>query len=153
MIGHLVRTVISLTGGNDVVDDDHSLPGLDGIALHLKDVLAVFLRESLRRTLARQLALLPNRHESCAQAQGDGGPKQEPSAFQPDDHVHVALGSRRGVERIRDLKLQRPRKTGVQLMRREQGHNVFEQDARRREIRKLPQPVAELYFKTYASSC
>jgi hypothetical protein len=109
---------------------------------------SVLLLVALSDALARELALLPDRDETRAESQRKSRAKEEATALKTNNNVDAALLANGGVESSCDLELQSAHKVGEVGVVGEDGHDVLEQDARRREIGELAQGGAEVYFKT-----
>lgn len=62
---------LPLTGGNDVVDDEHLLAGLDGALLNLEIIGSVFLLVRGCHARAGHLSLLADGDEASIEAQGE----------------------------------------------------------------------------------
>jgi hypothetical protein len=80
------------TCSNDIVNDQNLLSRLNAIALHLKEVFAIFLLVSGRLAGSRQLAFLPHRHEARTNSQCQTRAKQESSCFQSYNDIGLLLG-------------------------------------------------------------
>lgn len=76
-----------LTCGNDVVDNQYRLSGLDSVLLDVKVIPAVLLFKSGLSRRSRQLASFPNRRESDAQAKGETGTKEEAASVEAHDDI------------------------------------------------------------------
>lgn len=130
------------TGCNDVIDDKHFLPRLHGVGLHLEEIGAVLLLVLCSLTRTRQLAPLPDGHESGSQSQREAGAKQKSSGVQSDNDVRLAPAA------LLYGQLQRPKQSLVELGIRKDGQNVLEQNTGLREIGELAQGRLQLYLKT-----
>lgn len=124
-----------LTSRNDIIDNQHLLPLLDGIPLHLEEITAILLDILGRLTRPRQLAPLAHRHKAGAQSQRKTGAEQEATRIQAHDDIWLAGGAKL----LRDGKLQRAQQALVQRGVGEDGQNVLEQDARLGEVGELAQ--------------
>src|SRR5207237_4555973 len=82
------------TGCEQVVDDQHFLSLLDGVAVHFEAVAAVFEIVTCANRLCGQLPELPHRNEACANPIGDGRSQVEPAAFNSDDERHTGSAIR-----------------------------------------------------------
>lgn len=136
------------TGCDNVVDDDDLGTRFDGIALHLEDILAILLLESLRLNLSWKLALLSDRNKSSSQSQCQCRTEQESTALESNNDVDVAVHAQLGVEDIGDLQFEGTHQSTEQIVRGEQRHDVLEENAGSGEIGVLAQAVLELYLKT-----
>lgn len=132
---------VQLTSRDDVVDNQHLLPRLHGIGLHLEEVGAILLHVLGRLAGAWQLAPLADRHKGRAQPQGKGGPKEKAAGIEANNNVGL-----RG-EGLLDVQLERVDQGLKQGGVCEDGQDVLEQDAGGGEVGELAQGGLELYFK------
>ena len=132
-----------LTGRDNVVHDNHLLARLDGIGLHLEEILTIFLVVGLGHTRTGQLALLAHRHKAGAQTQGQTGADQEAAGLEADDDVGLLA-----IVAGEDVQFQGAQEGLVEGGIGEDGQDILEQDARRGEVRELAQRGAQSYFKT-----
>jgi hypothetical protein len=96
----------------------------------LKKVLAVLLLVPRRHALSRQLALLPHRRKAGAQPECQARPKQEAPGVQPDNDIGL-------LAHLQDVQFECPYQGCVQFYVGEDGHDVFEEDARGGEVGEL----------------
>jgi hypothetical protein len=109
----------------------------------LEKVLTVLLVISLGFTWTRQFALLADRNEAGAESQSQTGADKEASGLEADDNIGLFIS----VD-LKDVELQAADEGFVQSVVGENRKDIFEQDTRGREIRKLAQGSAQLYLKT-----
>lgn len=69
------------TGCNNIIYHNHLLTRLDGVRLHLEEILTIFLVIGLSFTWARQFALLANRDKTGAQSQSETRADKETSGL------------------------------------------------------------------------
>ena len=69
--------------GEQVVDDQHALPGLDRVPVHLEAVGAVLELVARPDGCRRQFPELPHRHEPGAEPIRDGAPRMNPRLSMP----------------------------------------------------------------------
>lgn len=136
-------TITKHTGGNNVIHHDNLLTRLDGVGLHLEEILAVLLVVGLGHAGAGQLALLAHGNEAGTQAQGQARTDQEATGLQTDNDIGLLAGVA-----LEDVQFQGADQGLVQGRVGEDGQDILEQDARRREVRELAQGGAQSYFKT-----
>lgn len=120
------------TGGNDIVDDQHLLTGLDGIGLHLEEILAVLLLVGLGHAGTGQLALLAHGDEAGTQAQGQARAHQEAAGLETHDDIGLLA-----VVALEDLQFQGADESLVQRRVGEDREDILKQDAGGREVREL----------------
>lgn len=132
--------MIKLTRSDDVVDNQHLLPALDGVGLHLEEIAAILLLVLGRLTRAGQLALLAHRDEAGAQTQRQAGAEEEPAGVEPNHDVWLG----RVTKLLLDGELQGAQQALVQLRVGEDGQDVFEEDAGLGEVLELAQRLLEL---------
>lgn len=135
---------ISLTGRNDIVNDEDPLSWSDGVLLHLKVIFTVLFRERGRLGGTGQFPGLAHRHETSTESQGQARAEQEATSVEADDDV----GFRLLAVIAEDVQLQGSDQGLVQCRIGEDGQDVFEEDARRGEVRKLTDGVTQSYLKT-----
>ena len=75
------RRARGAAGGEQVVDDEHALTGLDRVRVDLDDRLPVLEAVRLGDALRGQASLLADRSESGAEAVGDRPAEDEPAGF------------------------------------------------------------------------
>lgn len=131
----------ALTSRNDVINNQHLLPRLDRISLHLEEIRAILLHVLCRLAGAGELAPLADRHKRGAQTQRKRRTEQEAARVQADNDVGL-LG-----EGLRDVQLEGVDERLEQAWVREDGQDVLEQDARGGEVGELAQCALEFYFK------
>jgi hypothetical protein len=131
------------TGGDNVIDNDDLLARFDGVGLHLEKVLAVLLIVGLGFTWAGQLALLAHRHEAGAEAQGQARADQEAAGLKADDDIGLlaAVG-------FEEVQLQTAQEGLVEGRVGEDGEDILEENAGRREIGELTEGATQSYLKT-----
>src|SRR5204862_1270742 len=88
-LDELDRALDGAAGGEEVVDDEDLLAGLDGVAVDLERVRAVLERVLDRDRLGRQLAELPDRDQARIQLVGHRGAEDEAARLHPDDDVDL----------------------------------------------------------------
>ena len=132
----------ALTSRNDVIDNQHLLPRLDRVGLHLEKIRAILLHVLGSLAGTWELTPLTDRHEGRAEPQGQGGAEEEAAGIQANDDIGL-LG-----EGLLDVQLEGVDERLEQGGVGEDGQDVLEQDARLREVGELAQGGAEVYFKT-----
>jgi len=75
------------TSGNNVINNQHLLPALDGALLHLEEITAILLDKLGRLARPRQLAPLAHGNKSRIESQRQRGPEQEASRIEANDNV------------------------------------------------------------------
>jgi hypothetical protein len=85
--------------GEEVIDDEHTLAGTDGVGVYFEDGLSVFkrVRDGLDR--GGQAALFADGHEPHPQEVGHRPTEDEPSCLDPRDGVDLLASERIG-ERV-----------------------------------------------------
>ena len=68
-------------GRNQIVDEEHSRPGLDGTDVNLDTVAPVFEVEASGDLVAGKFPCLADRNEPTPEAVGHGGSEGEPTRF------------------------------------------------------------------------
>lgn len=131
------------TSCNDIIHHNHLLARLDGIGLHLEEVLAILLVVALGLAGARELALLAHGDEAGAKSQGQTRAEEETTGLKTDDNVGLLISMD-----LKDVKLQAAKESLMQRGVGEDGQDIFEEDSGRREVRELAQSRAQFYFKT-----
>ena len=81
--------------GDEIVNEQHRLTGLQRILVDLDDVDAVFQLVLLADGLRRQLALLADGHEAAAKAVGDGAAEDEAARLDAGNRLDPPVGKRR----------------------------------------------------------
>src|SRR4051794_39235379 len=76
-----------LTSSDNIINNQHLLPLLHSISLHLEEVLAVLLLEPRRHRRPRNLSLLPDRRKRTSQSHRQPGSEQEPPRVERDDDI------------------------------------------------------------------
>lgn len=132
----------TLTSRNDVVDNQHLLPRLDRVGLHLEEIRAILLHVLGSLAGTWELTPLTDRHEGRAEPQGQGGAEEEAAGIQANDDIGL-LG-----EGLLDVQLEGVDERLEQGGVGEDGQDVLEQDARLREVGELAQGALKLYLKT-----
>jgi hypothetical protein len=107
----------------------------------LEKVGAVFLLVTLGLKLAGKLALLSDRDKSSIETKSKRRTKQETARLETNNDI----GSL--VESCANLELESLDEICVKLRRREDGHNVLEENALGGEIGILSQSISQSYFK------
>ena len=77
----------TLTSRNDVVDNQHLLPRLDRVGLHLEEIRAILLHVLGSLAGTWELTPLADRHEGRAEPQGQGGAEEEAAGIQANDDI------------------------------------------------------------------
>lgn len=131
------------TGSNDVVDNQDLLAGLDGIVLHLEEVLAVLLLVANGLTGTGELALLAHGNEAGTETEGQARAHEETTGFETDDHIGLLA-----TVVLENVELKGADEGLVQGVVGEDGHDILEQNSRGGEVRELAQASAQLYLKT-----
>lgn len=90
--------LIALTCRNNVVHNQDLLAGLDGVLLHLEEILTVLLLVGGRHARARELALLADRHEAGTQTEGKRRTEEE--AARIEANYNVGLDGRGEIENL-----------------------------------------------------
>src|SRR5262245_35673889 len=73
--------------GEEIVHDEHALPGPDGILVHFEAIGPVFEIVRGPHGFRRQLPFLAHRREPRVDPIRDGGPEDEAAALDADDDV------------------------------------------------------------------
>lgn len=133
-----------LTSSDNVVDNQDLLALLDGILLHLEEILAVLLDVLGRDARAGELALLANSGKGHTEAQSQGGAKEEATGVKTNNDIGLA----RGGKGLGDLQLEGVEEGGVGLRVGKEGHDVDKVDAGDGEVGELAQVLAEDYLCT-----
>lgn len=79
------------SGGEEIIDDVSSLARRHGVHVHLDGVRAVFQRVLLSDAVIRELADLARQHEGKSELERKRNAKDEPAAFDADDHVRIGF--------------------------------------------------------------
>lgn len=143
LIMPLSIVIVVHTSGDNVIDHDNLLTRLDGIGLHLEEILAIFLIIGLSLAGSRQLALLAHRNEASTEAQSQAGADQKATSLQTNDDIGLLAAVA-----LKDMQFQRADEGLVQGRVGEDRQDILEQDSRGREVRELAQGSAQSYFKT-----
>jgi hypothetical protein len=133
----------SHTSSDNVVNDKDLLARLDGVSLHLEEVLAVLLLVANGLARTGKLALLAHGNEAGTETQGQAGTHQEATSLKADNDIGL-LATVVG----ENVQLQGANEGLMQSVIGEDGHNILEQNSRRGEVRELAQGTAQLYLKT-----
>lgn len=133
----------SHTSSNNVINDEDLLAGLDGIGLHLEEILTILLLVALGLARTGELALLAHGDEAGTQTQRQAGSHQEATGLKADNDIGLlatVVGD--------DVKFQGADQGLMQRGIGEDRQDILEQDSRRGEIRELAQGGAQCYLKT-----
>ena len=90
LLHELHRRARRAAGRQQVVHDQHPLPGGDRVAVHLEAVGAVLQRIAGADRCRRQLSELAHRHEPGAEAIRDRAAEDEAAALDADDQIDAA---------------------------------------------------------------
>jgi hypothetical protein len=112
-----------------VVHDQDALAGRDGVLVHGQGVAPVLELVLDRDRLRRQLPELPDRDEPRAELVRQGAAEDEPPGLDPDDDLDTGLDVAGG-ELVQDAL------EGLRVP--QEGRDVLEEDALRREILDVP---------------
>lgn len=134
---------MQLTRRNDIVNNQHLLPLLDGILLHLEQVLAVLLDILGSDTRAGQLALLSHSGKGNAEAQSQTRAEEEATGVEADNDIGLAVAKGLG-----DLQLEGGQQGGMGIRVGEEGHDVDEVNPWDGEVGELAQRLAQAYLCT-----
>lgn len=137
------RRFSSHTSSNNVINDEDLLAGLDGIGLHLEEILTVLLLVALGLTRTGELALLAHGNETSTQTKRQAGTHQEATGLEADNDIGLlatVVGD--------DVKFQGADQGLMQRRIGEDRKDILEQDSGRGEIRELAQGGAKSYLKT-----
>jgi len=124
------------TGGEQIVEDDHSLTGLDGIGLQLDRIRAVFQIVGVGDCLTGKLPGFPRHHEAASQLQGQRSGDQKSPAFDADKNIGFVLPDRDGQQIDGVLPC---------LGMRKHGRDVVKQDSRLWKIRDRANVVGDVH--------
>src|SRR4051794_3881636 len=132
-LDQLTGRVRGPSGGQDVVDEQHALPHVDAVRVHLQGRRAVLERVGARVGLPGQLPGFAARDEAGAERQGQGCREDEAASLHSaplvDPHVAVGVAARRseGVDHHRQA-----------LVVGQQRGDVLEHHAALRVVRDVP---------------
>lgn len=129
--------------GNDVVNDEDFLTLLDGILLHLEQVLAIFLDILGSHTGAGKLALLSNGNKSDAETQCEARAKEEAAGIQSNNDIGLGVG-----KRLSNFQFEGGDESGVGVGIGEQGHDIDKVDAGDGEVGEMAKMIAQAYLCT-----
>lgn len=121
------------TCSNDIVDNDNPLPLLYRVLLYLEEIRTILLLICRLLCRPRQLSPLPHRHKAGSESQGQAWSEEEPSSFQPYHDIHLVLSPVAACH----VQFQCSYEIPVYLRIGEKREDIFEEDARGREIREL----------------
>lgn len=116
---------------------------MDGILLHLEQVLAILLDILGSDARAGQLALLSHSSKANAEAQSQARAKEEATGIQADNDIGLV-----GAEGLRDLQLEGGQQRGMGVRVGEEGHDIDEVNPRDGEVGELAQRLAQAYLCT-----
>src|SRR5262245_59228437 len=134
--GQLYAGVGGTAGGQQVVYDNHLLPGLDGIFMDLQRIQAVFQLIAPLDSLRRKFAGFADRNKAGVQTVGQSRTKDETARFDGQDRIDL------GVEVMLGKRVDERGKAHLVL---EQGGDVVEQDAFLGEVRDLANQRLQMF--------
>lgn len=139
---YVSRWFLSPTGSNNVINDENLLAGLDGIGLHLEEILTILLLVALGFTGAGELALLAHGDETGTETQRQAGSHKEATGLEADNDIGLlaVVGE--------DVKFQGADQGLMQSRIGKDRQDILEQNSRGGEIRELAQGGAQSYLKT-----
>lgn len=109
----------------------------------MEEILAIFLVVCLSFAGTWQLALFSNGNKAGAQSQSQTGTDEKTPRLQANDDIRFLA-----IAALENVELERTDEGLVQGWIDENGQDIFEQNARRREVRELAQSSAKSYLKT-----
>jgi hypothetical protein len=133
----------ALTCSNDIVHNQDLLAGLDGVLLHLEEILAVLLLVGGGLARAGELALLADGHEAGAETKGEGGSEKETPSIQAYDDIGLLV-----LGELENLELEGAEQKLVDLGVLEERQDVDEDDAGDGEVVEGAQLLLERYLCT-----
>lgn len=134
-----VHEVWGLTCSNDIIHNQDLLAGLDGILLHLEEILTVLLLVRGGDAGTGELALLADGDEAGVQTQGERGAEEEAASVQADDDVGLEAG-------LEDLQLEGAEEGVVGGGVLEDGQDVDEVDAGDGEVGEAAEGGEQAYL-------
>lgn len=133
----------ALTSGNDIVDNQNLLTWLNGILLHLEEILAVFFDILGCNARAGELALLANSSEANTELQCKAGAKEKATGVKADDNIWST-----SFEGLGNLEFEGRDESGVGCRVGEEGHDIDKVNAGDGEVREGAQVPTQLYLPT-----